>query len=91
MKPDILSSPPRLLACKKQKKKKKECNCEDYSQCTTIILVGEAQNRKFVSRCFCVFIKYLSSIYYIFNMVLDFEDTALHIADKISALMDLMF
>lgn len=49
----------------------------------TVIIVRVAENREFVSSYY-IFRKYLLSIYSVLNTVLDFEDTALNRANKIS-------
>lgn len=44
----------------------------------TLIIVRVAGNRKLVFSYFYICKKHLSSIHYIFNTVLDFQDTALN-------------
>lgn len=46
-----------------------------------IIIVRVAENKKFVSRYFYIFQKYLLNIYYILNTVLGIQETALSTAD----------
>lgn len=83
-------SPQRPLHCK-EKKKKRQCNHRDYPQGMAIITIRVAENKKFVSRYFYTFQKYLLNIYYILNTVLDIQDTALNTVDKTSTLTDLIF